>query len=87
MDITAPDRLDGAASPFPGTRHLNLAVTVSAANRIFLHGRGIDAEAAGDLHVAGSPRDPQVTGGFDLLRGSLSLLGKRLHPRTPPVQR
>ena len=42
------------------------------------HGRGIDAEAAGDLHVAGSARDPQVTGGFDLLRGSLSVLGKRL---------
>ena len=55
-----------------------LAVTISAANRIFLHGRGIDAEAAGDLHVAGSARDPQVTGGFDLLRGSLSLLGKQL---------
>ena len=55
-----------------------LAVTISAANRIFLHGRGIDAEAAGDLHVAGSARDPQVNGGFDLLRGSLSLLGKQL---------
>ena len=55
-----------------------LAVTISAANRIFLHGRGIDAEAASDLHVAGSARDPQLTGGFDLLRGSLSVLGKRL---------
>jgi translocation and assembly module TamB len=55
-----------------------LALTISAANRVFLHGRGIDAEAAGDLHVAGSARDPQVTGGFDLLRGSLSLVGKRL---------
>ena len=55
-----------------------LAVTISAANQIFLHGRGIDAEAAGDLRVAGSARDPQVTGGFDLLRGSLSLLGKQL---------
>ncbi len=55
-----------------------LALTISAANRIFLHGRGIDAEAAGDLHVAGSAREPQVTGGFDLLRGSLSVLGKRL---------
>ena len=25
----------------------------------------------GDLHVDGSARDPQVTGGFELLRGSL----------------
>jgi translocation and assembly module TamB len=55
-----------------------LALTISAANRIFLHGRGIDAEAAGELHVAGSASNPQVTGGFDLLRGSLSLIGKRL---------
>ena len=55
-----------------------LALTISAANRVFLHGHGINAEAAGDLHVAGSARDPQVNGGFDLLRGSLSLLGKQL---------
>ena len=55
-----------------------MALTISAANRVFLHGHGINAEAAGDLHVAGSARDPQVTGGFDLLRGSLSLVGKRL---------
>ena len=55
-----------------------LALIVSAPNRIFIHGRGINAEVAGDLNVAGSARDPQVTGGFDLLRGSLSLLGKRL---------
>ena len=32
----------------------------------------------GDLRLSGSAADPQVTGGFDLLRGSLSLLGKRL---------
>ncbi len=55
-----------------------LALTISATNRIFVRGRGINAEVSGDLHVAGSAADPQVTGGFDLLRGSLSLLGKRL---------
>jgi translocation and assembly module TamB len=55
---------------------LNLAI--SAANRIFVRGRGIYAEVGGNLHVAGSARDPQVTGGFDLLRGSLALAGRRL---------
>jgi translocation and assembly module TamB len=55
-----------------------LALTISAANRIFVRGRGINAEMSGDLRLNGSTRDPQVTGGFDLLRGSLSLLGKRL---------
>ena len=54
-----------------------LSLTISAANRIFLRGRGIYAEFGGDLHVSGSARDPQVTGGFDLLRGSLALLSAR----------
>jgi len=55
-----------------------LNLTISAPNRNFVRGRGIYAEVGGDLHIAGSARDPQVTGGFDLLRGSLALLGKRL---------
>ena len=55
-----------------------LNFTISAANRIFVRGRGIYAEVGGNLHVAGSARDPQVTGGFDLLRGSLALVGQRL---------
>jgi translocation and assembly module TamB len=64
----------GHVPPFDAT--LNL--TISAPNRNFVRGRGIYAEVGGDLHIAGSARDPQVTGGFDLLRGSLALLGKRL---------
>jgi translocation and assembly module TamB len=55
-----------------------LNLTISAANRIFVRGRGIYAEVGGNLHVAGSASDPQVRGGFDLLRGSLTLVGQRL---------
>jgi translocation and assembly module TamB len=55
-----------------------LALTISAMNRIFVRGRGIYAELGGNLHVNGSARDPQVTGGFDLLRGSFTLLSSRL---------
>ena len=55
-----------------------LALAISAPNRISVRGRGINADVAGDLRVSGSAANPQVTGGFDLLRGSLSLLGRRL---------
>ena len=55
-----------------------LDLAISAPNRNFVRGRGIYAEVGGNLHVSGSARDPQVNGGFDLLRGSLTLLGKRL---------
>jgi translocation and assembly module TamB len=72
--IAKADTARGRASLFDAT----LNITISGANRIFVRGRGIYAEVGGDLHVSGSARDPQVTGGFDLLRGSLALLGKRL---------
>ncbi len=55
-----------------------LNVAISAPNRNFVRGRGLYAEVGGNLHVTGSARDPQVSGGFDLIRGSLALLGKRL---------
>ncbi len=55
-----------------------LAITISAPNRVFLRGRGLNAEFGGDLHVAGPAREPQITGGFDLLRGSLALVGQQL---------
>jgi len=55
-----------------------LNLTISAANRIVVRGRGIYAEAGGALHVSGPARDPQVRGGFNLSRGSLTLIGQRL---------
>jgi translocation and assembly module TamB len=63
----------GARAPLFDT---TLALTVSA-NRIVVRGRGIFAELGGNLRVSGSARDPQVSGGFDLLRGSLTLLSAR----------
>jgi translocation and assembly module TamB len=55
-----------------------LAMTISAPSRVFVRGRGINAELSGDLRVSGAAASPQIAGGFDLRRGSLSLLGKRL---------
>ena len=73
-EIARAEAARGRAPLFDAT----LNITISAANRIFVRGRGIYAEVGGNLHVAGSARDPQVKGGFDLLRGSLTLIGQRL---------
>ena len=73
-EIARAKAVRGRAPLFDAT----LNMTISAANRIFVRGRGIYAEVGGNLHVAGSARDPQVKGGFDLLRGSLTLIGQRL---------
>ena len=62
------------AAPFEAV----LALTVSAPNRVFVRGRGIDAELGGDLRVNGTLSNPQIGGGFELRRGRLNIIGQRL---------
>lgn len=59
-------------APYP----LNL--TVTAPSRLFVRGRGLDAELGGALTLRGTSADIQPQGQFDLIRGRLDLLGRRL---------
>ena len=56
---------------------LGLDVQVQA-SRIFVRGRGMDVELGGSLRLSGTTGAPVAAGGFDLIRGRLSILGKRL---------
>ncbi|MEP0233246.1 translocation/assembly module TamB domain-containing protein [Roseibium sp.] len=55
-----------------------LDVKVSAPGRIFVRGRGLDAELYGDLTIAGTTEDPQAVGAFSLKRGQMDILTRRL---------
>lgn len=55
-----------------------LDIALSAPNRLFLRGRGLDAELDGSVRLGGTLRDIQPSGGLQLIRGRLDLLGKRL---------
>lgn len=55
-----------------------LDVTISAPNRLFVRGRGLDAELGGSLRLTGSTDAIVPVGEFNLIRGRLDLLGKRL---------
>ncbi|MBP1852214.1 translocation/assembly module TamB domain-containing protein [Rhizobium halophytocola] len=57
---------------------IGLDLAVSAPNRIFVRGRGIDAELGGALKISGGVSNPVVSGAFTLNRGRLSILTKRL---------
>ncbi|MCU4181961.1 translocation/assembly module TamB domain-containing protein [Bosea sp. BH3] len=63
-----------AAPAFDAT----LALTVSAPSRVFIRGRGIDAELGGEIRVSGSSSAPVLDGGFELRRGRLNVLTQRL---------
>jgi len=55
-----------------------LDLAVSAPGRIFVRGRGLDAELGGALHLGGTSDDILPAGQFNLIRGRLDILGKRL---------
>ena len=67
----SPQQATDARSAF------NLDITIAAPNAIFVRGRGVDAELGGTVRVSGTTADPVITGGFDLIRGRLSILNRR----------
>ena len=71
---TRAGRQKKPAVPFDAT----LDVAVNAPNRIFVRGRGIDAELGGALRITGTSAAPNAVGDFALRRGRLELVGQRL---------
>ena len=55
-----------------------IELVIAAPNRIFVRGRGLDAEFGGQLKIGGTIQKPLVDGGFDLRRGRMQLLTQRL---------
>lgn len=55
-----------------------LDILLSAPGRIFIRGRGLDAELQGNLKIVGTTASPQAIGAFNLKRGQLDILTRRL---------
>ncbi len=62
----------GPSAVFP------LDLTINAPNRIFVRGRGLDAELGGQLRLGGTTANVTASGVFELIRGRLDILGRRL---------
>jgi translocation and assembly module TamB len=54
-----------------------LDLRILAPDRIFVRGRGLDAELGGSLALKGDTNNVLPEGRFDLIRGRLDILGKR----------
>jgi translocation and assembly module TamB len=59
-------------------RPIALDVTISAPSQVFIRGRGIDAELGGSLRLLGTTETVLPSGSFELIRGRLDILGRRL---------
>ncbi len=92
ITITVPDRLNasipklnivsgskrGAASSPDMMKSVALEVHAIAKRRVYVRGRGLDAEFGGDVMVTGTLAVPLFNGIFESLRGRYEAFGKRL---------
>lgn len=71
-----PARAARNRPPLVSAQSLGLDIRLSAPRAVHVRGRGIDAELSGKVRLRGSLGEPEVSGGFDLLRGRYELLGQ-----------
>ena len=53
-------------------------VAVTAPNKVFVRGRGVDAELGGALRLGGTTSNLKPVGQFDLIRGRINILARRI---------
>jgi translocation and assembly module TamB len=70
--IADPAAASGPAVAFP------IDLLINAPARIFVRGRGLDAELGGRLRLGGTTAALEPQGRFTLVRGRFNILGKRL---------
>ncbi len=54
-----------------------LDLRVHADNRVYVSGMGLESEWSADLRVRGTSATPEITGNLEMIRGTLSLAGRR----------
>ncbi|MGP3696605.1 translocation/assembly module TamB domain-containing protein [Rhodobacter sp. NSM] len=72
------DEGGGAGGAGGSSQPFGLNLLISSPDRIFIRGRGLDAELGGQLLVSGTTANVVPSGAFNLIRGRLDILGKRL---------
>lgn len=70
--IADPNAASGPSVAYP------IDLAINAPSRIFVRGRGLDAELGGRVRLTGTTADIVPQGQFTLVRGRFNILGKRL---------
>ncbi|HEX8756021.1 MAG TPA: translocation/assembly module TamB domain-containing protein, partial [Steroidobacteraceae bacterium] len=78
LDVIRPGQAPRPVAAVTPKLVIGLDITLNAPDAIFVQGRGLDAQLGGQLKVTGTSDDPQVSGGFRMIRGAFSLAGTNL---------
>jgi translocation and assembly module TamB len=79
LDVVRPGQAPQSAAASTSRLVIGLGITLDAPAAIFVQGRGLDAQLGGRLQIAGTSDNPQVSGGFMMIRGVFSLGGTNLN--------
>ncbi|MCL3881411.1 translocation/assembly module TamB domain-containing protein [Marivita sp. GX14005] len=74
-DLDSADRTGANGESSQSSTRLDL--TLRAPGQVFVRGRGLDAELAGELRLTGTTANIIPQGGFELVRGRLDILNQR----------
>ena len=70
-------KITGDAEPISGVPgNWKLDIDLIADNQIYVSGMGLDSEWSADIKVRGTTGKPVLTGGIDLIRGTLGFAGR-----------
>jgi translocation and assembly module TamB len=75
---SAPAEKPAAAKP---ALRVSLDAQLDIPGQAFVRGRGLDSEWRGKLTIAGTSDQPAITGGLEVVHGTLNLLGKNFSVR------
>ncbi|WP_338928645.1 translocation/assembly module TamB domain-containing protein [Roseomonas mucosa] len=67
-----------ASQPDPQAAPIALDINVVIPGRFYVRGRGLDAEMEGNLKVGGTASAPNITGSLNMVRGTFTLIDRRL---------
>ncbi|WP_428480660.1 translocation/assembly module TamB domain-containing protein [Roseomonas gilardii] len=67
-----------ARQPDPQAAPIALDINVVIPGRFYVRGRGLDAEMEGNLKVGGTASAPNINGSLDMVRGTFTLIDRRL---------
>lgn len=70
-------RITGDPEPISGVpSNWRLDINVVADNQVYVSGMGLDSEWSADIRITGTSGNPRITGGIDLVRGTLGFAGR-----------
>jgi translocation and assembly module TamB len=78
LNVRFPGYKPPPAAPPAPPRNVHLDLEIDAPSNVFVRGHGLDSELGGKLTIGGTAAAPDISGGFEMRRGDISVAGTTL---------